>query len=412
MSGYVEDLGGSDQATVVGTGQRTSAASAAFANGTFGHSLEFEDRPNPYPLGHASAVLLSSLLALGEKIGASGKEIIEAYVIGAEVGSALGVGYRESGFQRMSVFCRIAAAVGCAKMLRLEPDQIRMALGIVGSMLGGVMGNQGTMTKPLHAGLAARDGVIAAEMASRGWSAQDRTLEHPAGFMATFCGDSVNVGALVENLGKPFHIQDRIGFRRYPTGGASHRIIDALLDLMKEHEFDYQDVEELELPQPYDSQYMIIREPRVGLEGKFSVVYNAAAALVQGGIDIETFSDERVKDPRIRETMAKIRVRVMTQWEVGLEKADGRWRGHSSGHTNKGVQIRLKNGKVISENVMPDQVLGEPNNPWGVENVRDKFVSNASLALSQAQVAEATKVWWSLQDIKDCREAVRCVVAS
>jgi len=407
MLGYIQELGGSPQAAIVGAGQRTSAAHAAFANGTFGHALDYDDRGM---LSHAASILLAALVALGEKRDASGKDILEANVIGREVGHALSRGLHSVAFHKMAVFGRIGAAAACAKLLRLDVKQIQMALGIAGSMASGVSYNHGTMTKPLHAGLAARDGVMATEMAARGWTAGDRILEHPAGFMASFCGDADEVWGLVKDLGKPYRVQDAVGIKKYPCGGANHRVIDALLALMEEHSFDYRDVEEVEVPQSYQSHYAMIAKPRTGLEAKFSMVYIPAATLVQGYIDIDTFTEERIRDPRIQETMEKVRVRVITLWEVGLDRAESRWPGGSTGHTNRAVQVRLKNGKVLSKNIPPDEVLGEPKNPWPFENIRAKFERNARLALPEEKAAEAAKVWAALEDIKDIREAMRCVI--
>jgi 2-methylcitrate dehydratase PrpD len=406
MSGYIEELGGSPQATLVGTGQRTSAANAAFANGTFGHALDYDDRGM---LSHAASLLLAALMAVGEKVDASGKDILAATIIGREVGHAVSEGMRHVGFHKMAVFGRIGSTVACAKLLGLDLKQIEMALGMAGSMASGVSHNHGTMTKPLHAGLAARDGVIAAEMAARGWTAGDRILEHPAGFMASFCGDSVNVWRLIKDLGKPYRVQDAVGIKKYPCGGANHRVIDALLALMKEHSFDYRDVEEVEVPQSYQSHYIMIAKPRTGLEAKFSMVYIPAATLVQGYIDIDTFTDERIQDPRIRQTMEKVRVRVLTQWEVGLDRAESRWPGGSTGHTNRAIKVRLRDGRVLTKHIPPDQVLGEPKNPWGFDNVRSKFENNARLVLSDERAADAAKVWSNPEQIKSIREAVNCV---
>ena len=408
MSDYIEDLGGSPQATVVGSGQRTSAANAAFANGTFGHALDYDDRGM---LSHAASLLLATLMAVGEKLDASGKDILEATIIGREVGHALSEGSHHIGFHKMAVFGRIGATVACAKLLRLDVKQIEMALGMAGSMASGVSYNHGTMTKPLHAGLAARDGVIAAEMAARGWTAGDQILEHPAGFMASFCGESVDVWRLIKDLGKPYRVQDAVGIKKYPCGGGNHRVIDALLALMKEHSFDYRDVEEVEVPQSYQSHYAMIAKPRTGLEAKFSMVYIPAATLVQGYIDIDTFTDERIRDARIQQTMEKVRVRVLTQWEVGLDRAESRWPGGSTGHTNRAISVRLKDGKVFTKHIPPDQLLGEPKNPWGFDNIRAKFERNARLALSREKAAEAQNVWSNMEQIPSIREAVSCVAA-
>jgi 2-methylcitrate dehydratase PrpD len=227
--------------------------------------------------------------------------------------------------------------------------------------------------------------------------------------MASFCGDSVNVWRLIKDLGKPYRAQDAVGIKKYPCGGANHRVVDALLALMKEHSFDYRHVEEVEVPQSYQSHYAMIAKPRTGIEAKFSMVYIPAATLVQGYIDIDTFTDERIRDARIQETMEKVKVRVLTQWEVGLDRAESRWPGGSTGHTNRAIRVRLNDGRVFTKHIPPDQVLGEPKNPWGFENIQAKFENNARLALSPEKAAAAVKVWSDMEKIKSVREAVSCV---
>jgi len=103
-------------------------------------------------------------------------------------------------------------------------------------------------------------------------------------------------------------------------------------------------------------------------------------------------------------------VRPLSLWEVGLDRAESRWPGGSTGHTNRAIHVRLKNGQILSKHIPPDEVLGEPKNPWGFDNIRAKFERNASLVLPQARVAEAVKVWAELENIQDIREAIKSVV--
>ncbi|MBI4330018.1 MAG: MmgE/PrpD family protein [Chloroflexi bacterium] len=408
---YVGGAGGKGEATILPGGRRLPACNAALVNGTLGHALDYDDWSG---FGHSASILLSTLLALAEKTDACGRDIVEAYIIGHEVGHNVGQGRKdEDPFHRMGVCGRMGATAACAKLLKLEPKQVQMALGIAGSMASGVSHSLGTMTKPLHAGMAARDGVIAAELAARGWTAGERILEHPSGFLAAFYGDEENAWSLVERLGKPYRIQDMVIIKKYPCGGSNHLTIDALLELMREHQFDYRDVEEVEIQQAYYSQYNdpINDWPRTGLQGKFSMMYNAAATLVQGKIDIDTFTDERVKDPRICETMGKVRIRVLSKWEISYARVEGRWPGGgSAGLTGIPVVVRLKNGKVLSKAISPDRILGGRKNPWGFENIRRKFEANARLALPEGKIEEAVRVWSSLEEIKDIREAIQCLL--
>lgn len=409
---YFGEWGGKSEATIIPSGQRVPAASAAMVNGTLGHALDYDDSS---AFSHSASILLPTLLALAEKTGASGQDVVDAYIIGHEVGEAVTPRGKVEGypFHKMPVSGRIGATAACARLLKLDRKHIQIALGIAGSLASGVNHNHGTMTKPLHAGIAARDGIIAVELAARGWTAGESILEHPSGFLEAFYGVASDATRMVEQLGKPFQIQSIVKLKKYPCGFANHYTIDALLELMREHNFDYRDVEEVEVQQAYYSHYIdpIFERPRTGLNGKFSMVYNAAATLVLGKIDIATFTDEYINDPRIVETMDKVRIRVLSMWEVSLANLDKRWPGGgSTGSTGKPVQVRLKNGKFLSKAIPPDRILGSQKNPWGFEDIRAKFETNARLALPEPKVKDAVRVWSKLEQIKDIREAVKCLV--
>ncbi|MBI4333334.1 MAG: MmgE/PrpD family protein [Chloroflexi bacterium] len=414
---YGHKLGGDAEATVIPDGRRLSAASAALVNGALARALDYDDTSG---FSHSASVLLPALLALAEARGASGRDLLEAYIIGHEVGETLTPRGKtgEYPFQKQPVFGRMGATAACARLLRLDREQTRMALGIAGSMASGLEHNLGTMATPLHAGLAARDGVMAAELAARAWTSGERILEHPLGFInafmsPAFMGPAQNPQTLAEHLGNPYRIQDIVLLKKYPCGHSNHYTIDSLLEMMQEHHFDYRDVESVEVSQPYYSHYIdpVNERPRTGLQGKFSMVYNAAAALVLGKVDIDTFSDEQVKDPRIAETMDKVHVRVLSKWEISYDEMERRWPGgRSTGMTGKPVVVRLRDGKVLTKAVAPDRILGSQKNPWDPEKVRAKFETNARLALPEHKVQEAARVWSRLEQINDIREAVPCVL--
>ena len=200
--------------------------------------------------------------------------------------------------------------------------------------------------------------------------------------------------------------------KKYPCGGGSHPFIDALIALMEEHSFDYRDVDEVEVQQSYESDYILFGNPRTDLEAKFSVVYNVAATLVQGRIDIDTFPDQMIGDPRIQEMMDKVCVKVLSRWEVGLERAEGRWpRAQSSGYTYRPVKVCLEDGRVFTINVLPSELLGAPRNPRPFESISAKFENNASLALSPGKVESVVQLWARLDGVQDLSEAVGSLVA-
>jgi len=403
IQSYVAEQGGTPEATVLASGLKTSLSNAALANGTMGHALDYDDFGG---FGHPTVAIFPSLLALGEKIGASGRDLLEAYVVGCELGIALDKGTKynqmKRGFHSTAVIGRMASAAACAKLLKLDQRKAAMALGIAGSMASGLIHNFGTMTKPLHAGLTARDGVMAAQLANMGLTAGDRILEHPVGFATTIIGEGTyDLNEMADSLGKPFRIHESLIIKKYPSCGGNHGMLDSILGLMQEHKFDYRDVESVEVGQSYLSVVMLYTQPDDELKGKFSALYNTAAALVDGNVGIDTFTIEKINDPRVQETMSKVRLNVQSKWEEG----SGEYRGGTP------VRIRLKDGRVLERTTSRDQILGGPKNPWGFDNISGKFQVNARLALPPDRVNQAIEVWSAMEEIKDVGQAIKTLVA-
>ena len=400
---YVAEQGGTPEATVLASRLRSSMPNAALANGTMGHALDYDDFGG---FGHPTVAIFPSLLALGEKIGASGRDLLEAYVIGCELGIALdkGTKYQQMarGFHSTAVLGRIASAAACAKLLKFDQRQTATALGIAGSMAGGLIHNFGTMTKPLHAGMTARDGVMAAQLAGMGLTTGQQVLEHPVGFTNTIIGEGTyDLDEIAGGLGKPFRTQDDLMIKKYPACGGNHGMLDTILGLMREHKFDYRDVESLDVDQSFLSVVMLYREPEDELKGKFSVLYNAAAALVDGEVGVDTFTPEKIQDSRIQETMTKVNLNVRSRWDQGSAEVKGA----------TPVRIRLKDGRVLEHATQRGDILGSQNNPWGMDSITGKFRVNARLALSDEAVERAIETWSDVSQVKDVGEAVKTLVA-
>ena len=400
---YVAEQGGTPEATIVVSGLRSSMPNAALANGTMGHALDYDDFGG---FGHPTVAIFPSLLALGEKIGASGRDLLEAYVIGCELGIALdqGTKYQQMarGFHSTAVLGRIASAASCAKLLKFDQRQTDTALGIAGSMAGGLIHNFGTMTKPLHAGMTARDGVMAAQLAGMGLTAGQQVLEHPVGFTNTIIGEGTyDLDEIAGGLGKPFRTQDDLMIKKYPACGGNHGMLDTILGLMREHKFDYRDVESLDVDQSFLSVVMLYREPEDELKGKFSMLYNAAAALVDGEVGVDTFTPEKIQDSRIQETMTRVNLNVQSRWDQGSAEVKGA----------TPVRIRLKDGRVLEHATQRRDILGSQSNPWGMDSITGKFRVNARLALSDEAVERAIETWADVSQVKDVGEAVKTLVA-
>ena len=400
---YVAEQGGTPDATVLGSGMRTSLQNAALANGSMGHALDYDDFGG---FGHPTVVTFPPLLALGEKLGSSGRDILEAYVVGVELGITLQqtTKYNQMarGFHSTAVIGRMSSAAACAKLMNLDQATTTTALGIAGSMSGGLIHNFGTMTKPLHAGLASRDGVMATQLASMGLTSGDQIFEHPLGFANTIIGEGIyDLDAMAENLGKPYRTGDALIIKKYPCCGGNHGMLDSIFGLMEEHKFSYEDVESVEVGQSYMSVVMLYTEPEDELKGKFSALYNSASALVDGKVGIETFTPDKIAGAAVQETMNKVRLDVQAKWEMNSADFQG----------GTPVSIRLKDGRVLERSTPRDMILGGAKNPWGSDNVLGKFRVNAGLALSPDKVSQAAETWTPMEEIADVSQAIKGLVA-
>jgi 2-methylcitrate dehydratase PrpD len=193
LRSFIRTMGGHPHSSLLGNDFRTSPAWASLYNGTMAHALDFDDGSGLHIPLHPTAPVLPGVVALGESVGASGKSVLEAYIAGVEVECKLARGCsRKSydlGWHATGVFGTMGAAVGSAKLLRLEPHQVNTALGIALSLAGGSRQNFGTMVKPLHAGMAAMHGVVSALLAKDGYTASDGALDGFAGFSKLFDGE-------------------------------------------------------------------------------------------------------------------------------------------------------------------------------------------------------------------------------
>ena len=397
IQGYVSDQGAAPEATILASGQRTTMSNAALVNGTMGHALDFDDFGG---FGHPTVAIFPALLALGEHIGATGRDLIGAYVIGCEIGMAIQHATKynqmQKGFHSTAVIGRLASAAACAKLLKLDEKQTVTALGIAGSMSGGLIHNFGTMTKPLHAGLTCRDGVMATQLAQLGLTAGDRVMEDPFGFAATVLGEgNYNLNEMAENLGKPYRIQDALIIKKYPCCGGNHAILDSLFSMMREHNFTYQDVASAEFDQSYYSVVML--EPDTSLKSKFSVKYNIAAALVDGEIGIETFRDENIAQETVQDTMNKVHTRILAKSESVS----------SDPILAVPVKITLKDGRVFEQTTGREGILGAQQNPWGFDNIKSKFQVNARMVLPDAEADEAVEAWSDIPQVTDLAGTIR-----
>jgi len=364
-----------DEATVLGRPRKTSTWLAALANGTLGHTLDFDDCSS---FGHPSVVLVPAMLASGEARDCSGPELLQAYIAGYEVGEALSriVPRRADQFHGLhstALFGPLTSATVSGKLLRLNTIQQRHAWGIASSQAGGITGNFGTHTKPLHGGIASQAGIMAAELAASGFEANPDALDAPLGYIAAVVAagrmEGVDVGNATAELDR-FHIADTWRMKKYPCGYIAQGAIDAALAFRAQTWMRLEEIASVEIRVPHLQPYFRVR-PTGEFSGKFGYEYPVASAILDGQVVKRTFSDEAFARPEIRRNLPKFKT------VEDPAATDG----------PLGVLVIEAHGRTVRQPI--EIPLGDHRRPVPPSHVVAKYVTNASEVLGN-EAAEKT----------------------
>ena len=400
----VAEEGAAPVADRIGARLRTSMEGAAFVNGVSGHALDYDD-VNRSAIGHPSVVILPAALAAAQGAGASGRRLVEAYVAGVEVmtklGRAMGNAHYRTGWHATSTLGTLGAAMAAGKVFRLAPEALEHALAIAASEASGSRQNFGTMTKPFHPGHAARCGVSAARLAGKGMTGDTTILEAPLGYFAIFGYGEAETAGVAAALGNPYDVvSPGMNVKRYPCCYATHRAADAVLDLVREYELRPGDVESAEVVVPPGGLAAVTRNrPRTGLEGKFSLPYVVAAAVLDGRVVLDTFTDEMVQRP---DAQALLRaVRPVEDPSIPVE-----FNAIEEGYVT--VKIHRRGGAPLERRV--DYPRGAPQNPLSREELYEKFRDCARSVLPRAQSERALALLASLETLERVDDLVASLI--
>jgi len=390
---FVKSVGGKPHASVIGSSFKTSCPMAALANGYMAHVTDWDDTITSMR-AHPTATIFPAVLALGEMLGVSGDRILEAYIIGVEVGAKIGRGINPEHSKRWhatgTLGC-LGAAAGSAKILGLGVDETRLALGIAASEAAGLRKNKGTSAKPFHAGNAARGGVVAALLAREGLGGNPDILEGQVGFCNVYCGEEhYHLERIVEGLGDPFDIYSPgIDIKQYPSCSRTHTGIDAILSLIEEHNIEPEDVERIDCGVSYTTPLSLIHpNPKTGLEGQFSMGFCVAVALLDRKVSLEQFTDEKVNAPRVQSLMKKFHLYIRPDLK-GVE---------SSASNVCTLKVRLRNGEEYIKSV--DKNKGSAQNPLSKEERVNKFKDCAKGVLLKSQVEQCLNLMEHMEELK------------
>ncbi len=390
---WVEDQGSAGNCTVFARrGLRTTPSNAALANGIAAHTLDYDH------FGHQSAALVPCVLAAGEHKAIDGRGLIEAYIVGVELSTLLAnVLAKEThalGLHPAGVCGSLGAAAAAARIFGLRREQIQVALGIAASLTSGLSHNFGTMVKPLHLGNAAKNGIMAAELAAAGFTANPEIFDQQGGFFGALAPEDTQ-----EKLGKTFRfLEPGIAFKAYPCPYSSQRAVDAIVKIAERHNVTPKEVTGITCAAaPNSFRVLIHHRPATSLEAKFSLEYLLAAGLALKTINEDCFALDRVSDPLMRDLVAKVRL------------VDSSAQRERPGEGAVTVHVRTTSG-AYEETV--SYAPGHPKNPLSWQRLVAKYQACARQGgINDAAIAGSLETLSRIEETGEVRNLLRLLTS-
>jgi len=365
---------------VLGTPLRTSAENAALANGTMSAALEYDDVLSIMP-GHPSAVVMAALCACDEALASSGGAIIEAYAVGIQAGAriaqAMTLEHYTRGFHATGTIAMFSAVAALARISGLSESMTQTAMGVAASFSGGLQGNFGTMTKPLHSGWAARNALAAVALARAGLTASNRIFETEGGYFDAYGSSDSSLALVEKTLADPWIFDEPgVTLKFFPCCYATHRGIDATLEMRKELNIAAQDVERVTcLVPPGGLIPLKFARPTTHFQSLFSMPYALAVTLLDGHPGLTSFAQSRVQAPDVAAMLQRIDVSE-SEFCVADHPNFASMSYGSRGEVR--VEIRTRDGRTAKRTVVI--APGHPDRTLTWEQSRAKFLDCASVA--------------------------------
>jgi 2-methylcitrate dehydratase PrpD len=380
-------------------GGYSNAPFAALANGAAAQALDFDDNDTP-AASHPSAVLLPAILAVAEQRNLTVEDTLDAYVVGLEVmgriGEAVNMIHYAKGWHATATIGSLGAAAACGRLMKLDPGRMQAAISIATSTASGYKVQFGTLTKPLHSGLAAQSGVIAASLAEAGMTASDEALDGKWSFLTLLAGEGApGFHRLAERIGQPLAItQYGLSLKRYPCCYYTARCIDAMIDLRDEHGIKPADVDHI-VTELSDRNASILRysRPVDNNEAKFSLQYCVAQALFVGQLRLKHFLTEVVVQPEIQAFLHKVDVKA---YPARPDSPD------LSADEPDTVTVYLKSGHRVTKTT--EYARGSAHRPFTPAELMEKFHDCAAWVLDPASVGRATALIGRLPSLGSVKE--------
>jgi len=400
---FIHEKGSTPSSTLVGFDFKSCPSDAALVNGTSGHADDYDDTQlSSYPdriyglLTHPTVPVLSSALAIGETMDCPGSELLEAFIMGFEVECKLAEAIKPEhytrGFHTTGTIGAFGAAAASSRLLGLNEEELRCALGMTASMSSGIRVNFGTMTKPLHAGMAASNGVVACMLAKKGYTADRESLDGRWGFMNVL-GHGADPEKLIGKLGNPYALLDPgASIKMYPCGSLGQPSMDMLHEIVAEEDLMPKDVREIRLRAgPNILEPLRYTSPVNGLQAKFSLQFGLASILLKRRAGLREYTTEVVNSKDVRKAMAKVK----THLDPGVARM-GKEKMRSI------VEVELHGGRVIER--VADTARGTPEKPLTKGELDAKFRECASFVLDKDKLEKAIEMIRLLEDLSSIKK--------
>jgi len=385
------EFSGPAQATLLGRGERMDILSVAAINALSSNILDFDDT-HLRTVIHPTVPVAAALLALAERSRATGAQFLHAFILGVEVecrvGNAVSPEHYNAGWHVTSTCGVFGAAAACGKLLGLDARQMAWALGIAANVASGLTGAHGSMTKSWNMANAARNGLLAALMAQKGYTSTEHGLEGERGFTRVLA-QRRDLDELVRGLGDTWELSQNT-YKPYPCGIVAHPVIDGCLALRDEPGVRPDSIERIELHvHPLVRMLMGNPTPRTGLQAKLSVQHCAAAAFIHGQVGVREFTDACVSDPAV----LALRARVTLVEDAAMPKESA------------GITLRLAGGVVLERRIA--QATGSLEKPLSDAALEKKFCALAQWGWPGCDTGAFIEMAWSLDRLADAGEFAR-----
>jgi 2-methylcitrate dehydratase PrpD len=385
---------GKPTASILGRSERMDPLHASLMNGISSHVYDFDDT-TPKNYIHPTSPVASALFAYASANRVSGRDFMEAFILGFEaesrIGNAVYPAHYDVGWHITGTAGVFGAAAAIGKLLKLPEQQMIWAIGLAATQAAGLREMFGSMAKALHPGRAAQNGYGAALLAQAGFTAGEHGLEGPRGFAAVQAA-KYDLSKITTRLGADFDLRANT-YKPFPCGIVNHPTIDGCIQIHEEHGPLPQNITAVRVRvAPLVMDLCNQRGITKGLQGKFSVYHGAAIGLVRGKAGIQEYTDDAVNDPQIR----RVRELVSAVGDPSITEDQAR------------IEVELATGETLARFV--EQSLGNVHRPMSDKQLEDKFRDQSVAALPAAQVERAIQLCWRIDELDDVAELVRASV--